>query len=332
MEEQVILEMENRLVELDLSPAMLEVERTKDMDLSLIGASDVPALLGLSPWAGPADVQRRILGEETFDPSPAAYWGNVMEPSIIDAYARGRGMTYSKPGSKSHPKGRPWQRVSLDALSDDGGVIVEAKCVNDRRWETEFGGGRGLPASIIAQVQTQLEAYDCDEAVVLVSRWDEPGRVWAETVTPDAEMQERILETCENFWRKHIVDREPLAAVELPPPPASGDLEVHDFSEEAEMLSRLAQIRRNLKAEEAEEAELKAILSRRLYDARAERIKSTFGTVSRVKPSAKEKVSWEDVAAMVRGRFSDEEWRAVIEQCTKVQARAGHVMIRTKDA
>lgn len=330
MEQQEVMLRVERMVEVDLTPAMLEIERHKDLDLSLIGASDVPALLGLSPWAGPADVQRRILEGERFQPSAAAFWGSTLEASIIDAYAKGQGMTYTKPGSRTHPKGRPWQRVSLDALSADGCLIVEAKCVSDYRWETEFGGGTTIPPSVRAQVQTQLEAYDADEAVVLVSRWDEPGRLWKEVVEPEANTQQHILETCEAFWRRHIIDREPVEEKPLAAAPTREDLIVHDFAEEALLLERLAKVLAEKKTTEAAEAELKAALRARLETSGAQRIKSNFGSVSRVKPSVKEQVRWQDVALMARGRFTDEEWRSIVQASTEVRETSGRVMVRTK--
>lgn len=331
MEQEVILRSQS-LVEVDLSPAILEQERHKDLDLSLIGASDVPALLGLSPWAGPADVQRRILHGERDGASPAGFWGGELEASIIRAFAAGQGMTYTKPGSRSKPKGREWQRVSLDALSSDGGVILEAKCVSDWRWETEFSGGLSLPASIVAQVQTQLEAYDCDEAIVLVSRWDEPGRLWKEVVEPDPEQQAHILSVCEAFWQKHVIEKVPVEQADLPAPPKKPEIVVHDFTEEALLLEELSRKVSQIKRAGAEVELIKAKLREKLLVSEAARIKSNFGSVSRVKASVKEAVDWSAVAAAVRGRFTDAEWRMILQGATSRKETAGRIMVRTKGA
>jgi predicted phage-related endonuclease len=69
---------------LALSPASDPAERRLG-----IGGSDIPAILGLSPYKTALDVylEKRGLWVDEFE-SEAAHWGNVMEPVLAREYAR----------------------------------------------------------------------------------------------------------------------------------------------------------------------------------------------------------------------------------------------------
>jgi len=322
----------SELIEVDLTPAMLELERNKDLDLSLIGASDVPVLMGASRWGSELELQQRILHGRDFQAMPAAFWGSVLEPKIIEAYARGRGMPYEKPGSIRNPKGRRWQRVSLDAISADGALILEAKCVSEQRWYDEFGGGTGIPDSVRLQVQAQMETVDVDEAIVLVSRWDQPGHLWESRVEPDPAAQRSILRRCEDWWVKHIENGEPCAPSEAPPVLPAGEtkLEIADGSPLDELLRSYA----NLKAEEKMTAGLAEVTKQQLVgmlvEMGASGAKHPLGSIYTTKPSTKQEVVWEEVALAARGRFTDAEWGTIIEAATRTKSRSGFVGVRLK--
>lgn len=53
-----------------------------------IGASDVPIILGLDPYTSPAALLRKKVLGEVSESSDEAYWGNRLEPVVVDEFFR----------------------------------------------------------------------------------------------------------------------------------------------------------------------------------------------------------------------------------------------------
>lgn len=96
---------------------------TPDTQLS---CSQLPALMGHSPYSKPNDILRLVMdarrGEDVrFDAGEAAYWGNALEDRIIDEIARRLGMT------EWYTPEHPFQHehlalaASADAIADKEG-------------------------------------------------------------------------------------------------------------------------------------------------------------------------------------------------------------------
>ena len=170
----------------------------------LIGASDLPALLALSPWSGPVALWARMVhgwqGEQTADMSA----GHAAEDYNRALYRQATGYQLSGPAKWRHPL-HPWLRCSPDDTATDtpeGRRGVELKRYN---WLEGWGavGTDAVPVDIWVQVQFQggvaLDLDEWDTGNVDVS-----GLLRGEHrlyhVPHVAEVYERCKAVAERFW------------------------------------------------------------------------------------------------------------------------------------
>lgn len=154
-----------------------------------IGGSDVAAILGRSRFAGPWDVQQRLLGlvertSDDLDHDNPMQGGRLLEPVLLGHYVE-RAQQEVDPTLTiiAHPA-HSWARASLDGRvlsSDDGPGIVEVKTISFHSWpevgadgaEIDFGGNPdadparcGVPLEHLYQLGWYLacwpEARWCD--------------------------------------------------------------------------------------------------------------------------------------------------------------------------
>lgn len=273
----------------------------------LIGASDVPALLGIDPYKGPAEVYARIVHgvRPASSSSEAGYWGLAIEPALAARFEAEHAVTLEVPAPIYNPKGRVWQRISLDRRIVAQNSPVELKTCSDRVGESL--GDPGTEECLDqhwAQVQVQLEATDAAVAFVPYLVGGQEYREYVVKAHP--EFQTFALEACERFWRDHIVTKRP--------PPASSVDEVRllyprvrrpELRETTEDEARLALVflaaRDSRKMAEDAEDKAKAALCEAIGDAKGVRGpwgKATWSEVSRAAG-----VRWQDVANELAGRL-----------------------------
>lgn len=106
-----------------------------------IGGSDALAVLGLDPWKTRMEVWLDKTGSEvTREQSDRMRWGQVVEAPIAEWFTERTGVRTRRCGLMRH-ESREWQRVSVDRLTSDGGLL-EAKNTNYHRrgeWEDDLG-------------------------------------------------------------------------------------------------------------------------------------------------------------------------------------------------
>jgi putative phage-type endonuclease len=107
-----------------------------------IGGSDALAVLGLDPWKTRMEVYLDKTGDDRAEreQTDGMAWGNYVEGPIADWFAFKTGIKVRRCGLMRH-EDRPWQRVSVDRLTADGGVL-EIKNTNYHRraeWEDDEG-------------------------------------------------------------------------------------------------------------------------------------------------------------------------------------------------
>lgn len=221
-----------------LTPATDSAERAKG-----IGGSDIPVILGLSPYKTPLDLylQKRGLWEDEFE-SEAAHWGSVMEPVLAREYVRryeipvlrrehgydvSIGPEYDivqnpeEPwgilGTLTHPK-YPWARGHVDGigLAETGAPshVCEFKTADLRL--SGFWGDPDtdqVPEHYLAQVQWYLELADLElgHLAVLIG-----GNRFARYIIPrDQVLIGLMLERAAEFWER--------VQTQNPPAPEPGE-------------------------------------------------------------------------------------------------------------
>ena len=175
-----------------------------------MGATDVVEACGLAPWAGagPMRLFCQKLGlkseneEEDADPGreDAMEWGHVMEPVILDWYARTQGVQMLPGGHVPHPV-EPWLWASLDASVIGASRIVEVKNVSSpalyRHWDVSSADG--VPAYVRAQVTIGMACHGAREAHVVACVGGRPPHTW--TVFYDAELADLLIQGAAAFWQ-----------------------------------------------------------------------------------------------------------------------------------
>lgn len=170
-----------------------------------IGASEVAAIMGLSPWSTPTSVWEVKTGRaEEYKGNARTQRGNEMEPAARAYFELYHGLTFD-PVTVTHPD-YPFIRASLDGYNDaDGGTVLEIKCPGEEDHALALAGK--VPDKYMVQVQDQLMITRARRALYGSYFPDaEPGKPLGVVVEvlPDPEMQSRILEAQVTFWREYV--------------------------------------------------------------------------------------------------------------------------------
>lgn len=278
-----------------LTPQQLEQRR------SGIGSSDIAAICGLSRWAAPIDVfLDKVNGTNNVANTIPLRMGHALEPLIAELYAERTTHTLEQCGTIVHPV-RTWQLATPDRLAH---VITGARKVVEckKAWDSNGWGEEGtdqVPPDYLVQVQWQLDVtglYDADIAVLMGHRFA------IYSVRRDDELCAQLRDAAENFWRAHVLTKEP--------PPVDGsegfkrylsdkygthDRTVLDADEHMESVAaKLESVVRDLGRLEKEEARLKNLLREFIGDSYA--VKGACWKATWGKCKDGKKVDWEAVA------------------------------------
>lgn len=135
---------------------------------SLITSTDIPAILGISPWRSEGDVAREKAGVDADDApedSRRLRIGLGMEDLIRDEDALEHGIALRRVSRFIVSTEYPWAGTSLDFERVGERTIVEAKTVTSRRWDD------GLPEYVEAQVRWQMGVARYPRAHVATIRY-----------------------------------------------------------------------------------------------------------------------------------------------------------------
>lgn len=181
-----------------------------------LGASEAPALLGLSTWATPFDVwAKKTLPPEESTSNSATRRGHILEGAIFDWGAAEVSADWSERGGNFHSRPvqgpRPWAAFHPDGwLKNEAGdeFVVEVKTARDGDgWEDD-----GIPAVYAAQVRYQLAC--CPDNIVgayvfaYITFKDE--FLWR-YVARDPAQEQAMLDFCGAWWERHVTANVPPA-------------------------------------------------------------------------------------------------------------------------
>lgn len=179
------------------TPEWLEERRAS------LGASEVPAVLGLSPYATPLDVYRSKNGvDKEFDPE-RAFVGHAAEVTIHGFIEKFRPeLCPVLPAFMVRSVEYPWLHASLDRRVTVGGLDVpvqmkSAHFYGVKDWE------EGTPLLVQAQLQTELLVYDRPFGFSAVLGGDMRVRMYR-VERDDEFIESYLLPETERFWKEHV--------------------------------------------------------------------------------------------------------------------------------
>jgi len=181
-----------------------------------VGASEVAAVMGLSPWDGPVGVWMKKTGrKDGHIEGLRLRKGTHMESFILEEAAEALAVTVeSHPMVLQHPE-VPALCCNLDgfAFTPEGTAVVEAKCTNSRNRKAlkEWAaGGRPAPGTSMmcwwVQVQTQLEVSNLDLGYLAVEC---DGDLFVIEIPRDRMMGATIADVVGSFWGNVQEDQMP---------------------------------------------------------------------------------------------------------------------------
>ncbi len=246
-----------------------------------LGASDLPAILGLSPWASPFSVwadKSGLLPDED-DESDFMEFGRWAELMIGPWFTDRTGlMVAGEQMECTHPD-EPWMRCTLDglvfpdrkplaaelAMADALGPLQIKTTAFGPRWEE-------IPAHIQAQEQWELHVTGMDRVWIAALHGRRLEIYELERDQADIDL---MVERARTFWHDHVLAGEPpevdgsdataraLAAIY----PTATKGKAVDIDTVAGALEMLAEAKADAKDAEARESAAKGVLAWALKDA-----------------------------------------------------------------
>ncbi len=185
-----------------------------------LGASDLPAILGLSPWASAYDVWLEKTGRVEPKPTTTAMRaGNLLEDGIL-AYAEDELGPIVRNQRRVHPE-LPIA-ANIDAILRDYNQPLEAKKVD--YWNPSFDawgepGSDQIPEDILIQVHVQMmcldhvgESPDRAHVSALIG-----GRLALYHVRRNQDLCNIIADKAAEFWTLNVLAEDPPAVSDVNP-------------------------------------------------------------------------------------------------------------------
>ena len=185
-----------------------------------IGASEIAAVVGLSPWMSAFDLWAQKMGYAPSEPgTDAQEFGTHLEPAILSIYNVRVGPCVGNRETFRHPE-HTWATATPDGFARD--VIVEAdgresgytptrliecKAVSGMM-RREWGDGEDeAPVHYLLQTQWQMFVCGYRETDLAALIGLEQFRHYR--IQRDDELIEYLVEAGETFWRKHVLTGDP---------------------------------------------------------------------------------------------------------------------------
>lgn len=250
-----------------------------------LGGSDVAAILGLSPWAGPWDVYLSKVEAVDGGDSAAMERGRRFERAIADWAADRLGGEISD-GGRLEDSEQPWIRGTPDFYLHPKGPQLEGlECKSTRYLGREWGdpGTDAIPISYRIQCAWYMRLAGLPRWHVAV--WSTlQDRLELYLVERDLEIEQRLVDRAGTWWDRHVVGREPPAldgSAEAgrwlrQQHPEAGDEILEADADVEHIANRIRELQTVEKLAQAERAELENQIKARIGDAKG--IRGSFGS------------------------------------------------------
>lgn len=169
-----------------------------------VTASSVGAILGLSPFAKPDDVMRRMVREyhgasSEFHGNVATEWGTMNEAGALAEFEMATGTDVRACGFFAY---EDWAGASPDGLIGDDGMI-EIKCPFSMR------NGDGVFKSAREQMhyyaQMQFQLFITNRTWCQFYQWA-PSGTWSEVVNYDEEFIDKMIPKLRAFYDGYLLE------------------------------------------------------------------------------------------------------------------------------
>lgn len=279
---------------------------------SLIGSSDIAALVGADPFRTPLDVYAEKVLETGDQSSRFKKWGHLLEPVVAEAFAEETGLKVVKDGRTHIHPGFPFVGATPDYRIQATAKPLEIKTTD--AWFTDQWGESGtdqIPDRVLVQVAWQMAVLDANECHVAVLLGGNELRTYL--VTRDLELEHTLLTVGQEFWEANVLQQVPPPFTDVEaaerflklryPTHVSNTMLVAD-SESADTIQLLL-AERGLLAEVQERVDTLTVqLKSKIGEAAG--MESPYGSVTWRKNKDGTKTDWEAVAKELGSLRADE--------------------------
>lgn len=187
-----------------------------------IGGSDIPKLLGLSPYGNAADVYQRIVEGVELEWSPVMERGAAVEPELRAYAQRVVGVELEEPESDYHKHPTlEFATAQIDDLARWKGLPVCVDYKSQSRWAKGWGaeGTDEVPEHIRAQMTWELLCAGRELGLLVVGFGDDApppslfvlSNVITYEIQRDEQFEAYCIHVAREFWQAHVLRRTPPA-------------------------------------------------------------------------------------------------------------------------
>lgn len=279
---------------------------------ALVTATDIPVLLGLSPYRCEADLADEKQTGARQEATLRMRVGSAVQDLIGEEYARVTGRRVQRVGiMRVHPA------IEWAAASPDFRVVGERRLVEAKRSSSRIRFADGLPQDIEAQVQWQLGVTGYPAADVAALVGDDELAVFP--VEADPALFENLVAVATDF-RRRLEEGGPFARdaarLKRDHPSDDGSEMVAD-AEITEAVRTLVALRSQRKEMESAEEVIETAIKARMGDAATLAGQGFRISWKQTKPS--EQVDWKSVADGLLRRLPETEAQALVGIATTVR-------------
>lgn len=285
-----------------------------------LGASDIAAIIGVSPYCSPIELWQQKLGLLTVDESPYMRAGTVLEDSIVTLYEDRTGYRTQRRNLPYIHEDHPFLQGHVDRIVIGEPGLMDAKA-------SAYGPGYGEPGTdqVPPHIRVQMTMYT-----------GLTGRAWADVallrnlrldlfrVEHDGSLYAQLVAVAVDFWHEHVVKQ-------VPPEvdgteeyrrflsgrfPADDGAEIVATPEVALLVDELADVQREGDAIERREELLKNRIREAMGGASV--LLAPGGKVTWKKNKDSVRTDWQLVAESLRSHAPKEAWEEAVAVAARV--------------
>lgn len=236
-----------------------------------LGASDTPIIMGYSSYKTPYQLYLEKTGniEPDHEMTEQQYWGNALEPIIINRFAEENDVTVTFPDTVYHPE-YPFIFAHLDGWIESENALIEAKSANSfQRKEWDMALTDGIPLVYLIQVAKQCLITNATRGycAVLIGGMEYKQFIYER----DAGLEALILKADLDFWHcvKNGIEPDPISTSDCRlkfPKPHPDKVASSNFRTQNALVG-LMNVKSSIKDWEKQEDELKMHIMSHMGDA-----------------------------------------------------------------